>query len=178
MVTDARVHRISNAEYTRMVDSGALDQTRVELVDGLLVDVSPQGERHARVVQRLMAICAARIDLLRVQMPLAVAEGWVPEPDIALVEPARDPDRHPSSALLVVEVAVTSQADDRRKASAYARAGVPRYWLVDVPAGVVVAYSDPQMAQYSTVAQLTGADLLDASVPGVEATTVDALLRI
>jgi hypothetical protein len=26
-----------------MVDSGALDQTRVELVDGLLVDVSPQG---------------------------------------------------------------------------------------------------------------------------------------
>ena len=178
MAADQRVHRISTSEYTRMVASGALVHARVELVEGLLVDVSPQGERHARVVQRLMAMCAERIELLRVQMPLAVAAGWVPEPDVALVEPGSSPDQHPTNALLVVEVAMTSQADDRRKAPAYAQAGIPRYWLVDIPAGVVVEYRDPHSAQYATVAHLSGADVLDASVPGVEVSTVDALLRI
>src|SRR5205823_8361809 len=103
MVTEAHAHRISTDEYTRMVSSGALDEVGVELLDGLLVDVSPQGERHARVIQRLMQQFAPRIELLRVQMPLAIGEGWVPEPDVALAEPGPDPDRHPTSALLVVE---------------------------------------------------------------------------
>jgi Uma2 family endonuclease len=81
MAIHERVHRISTAEYERMVDSGALADVRVELLDGLLVDMSPQGERHARVIQRLMRLCNARMEMLRVQMPLSIAEGWMPEPD-------------------------------------------------------------------------------------------------
>lgn len=41
-----RIHRLSSAEYERMLDTGALDGLRVELLDGLLIDMSPQGERH------------------------------------------------------------------------------------------------------------------------------------
>lgn len=110
-----------------MVETGALDGLRVELLDGLLVDMSPQGERHARVIQRLMRLFAGRLDLLRVQMPLSLADGWAPEPDVALAEAHEDPDRHPSTALLVVEVAVTSPALNSSKAALYERAGIPRY---------------------------------------------------
>jgi Uma2 family endonuclease len=175
---EAHVHRLSTAEYGRMVDTGALEGLRIELLDGLLVDMSPQGEPHARVIQKLMRLCVARIDLLRVQMPLAVAEGWVPEPDVALVEHGPDPTRWPSAALLTVEVAVSSQAVDRRKAVVYARAGVPRYWLVDLPTGVVLCHAEPTEDGYGVIARLAGEDVLDPGVDGVETTTVAELLAI
>jgi Uma2 family endonuclease len=176
MAVDARVHRITTAQYERIVTAGALDDARVELLDGLLVDVSPQGELHARVIRRLMEMFVARMDLLRVQMPLAVTEGWVPEPDVALVEHDEDPDLRPTTALIVVEVAISSQEEARRKAPAYASARIPRYWLVDVPAGIVIEYTQPRGGRYGCVARLRGADTLDAGVAGVDATTVDRLL--
>jgi len=178
MTIEETVHRISTVEYERMVESGALEDMRVELLDGLLVDMSPQGEVHARAINAVMRMCAARLDMLRVQMPLSVAEGWMPEPDVALAEMDADPTRRPSTALLVVEVAVSSQAVDRRKALAYARARVPRYWLVDLPAGVVVAHTEPTEDGYAVVARLAGDDLLDAGVDGVEVTTVAELLML
>ena len=176
MALEARVHRLSTAEYLRIVETGALDGLRVELLDGLLVDMSPQDERHARMVQRLMRLCADRMDLLRVQMPLSVADGWAPEPDIALAEPSAEADAHPATALLIAEVAVTSQAEDRRKAAAYARAGVPLYWLVDLPARVVVEHTRPTDGGYAILQQLTGGDVLEAHVADVQSTTVAELL--
>jgi Uma2 family endonuclease len=173
---EERVHRLSSAEYRRMVDSGALEGLRVELLEGLLVDMTPQGERHARVIQRLMRLCSARMDVLRVQMPLAVAEGWVPEPDVALAASDPDPSRHPSTAMLVVEVAVSSQAIDRGKARAYAGAGIPRYWLVDLPREVVLDHTEPTVGRYRLVRQRAGDDTLDAHVVGVEPMTVGQLL--
>ena len=53
--------------------------------------------------------------------------------------------RHPAGAdaLLVVEVARTSQALDRRKARIFAAAGVPVYWLVDVVKRRLEVFSHP-----------------------------------
>ncbi len=176
MAIDPQVHRLSSAEYRRMVDAGALEDLRVELLDGLLVDMTPQGERHARVIQQLMRLCSHRMDLLRVQMPLAVAEGWRPEPDVALAADHEDPDRHPSTALLVAEVAISSHAQDRSKSRMYAGAGVSRYWLVDIPADIVLEHTEPGAESYGVVRALSGEDVLDAGVPGVVPTTVAALL--
>jgi Uma2 family endonuclease len=176
MAIEEHLHRLSSAEYERMVDSGALADVRVELLDGLLVDMTPQGEAHWRVIQRLMLLGAQRTELLRVQTPLSVAEGWVPEPDIALAEHDPDWSRRPTTAFFVAEVSVTSQGIDRRKALAYARAGIPRYWLVDLPAGVVLAHAEPGPDGYAVVARLAGDEVLDAGVDGVEPTNVAALL--
>lgn len=177
MAIESHVHRLSSAEYGRMVASGALDELRVELLDGLLVDMSPQGERHARVIQRLMALCAPRIDLLRVQMPLAAAEGWTPEPDLALADNDRDTDRHPTTAWLVVEVAVSSHALDVRKTGVYAAAGVDRYWIVDLPRAVVLEHTAPEADGFGLVHCLAGDDVLDAGVPEIATTTVADLLE-
>src|SRR5512133_1326584 len=61
MAIEERIHRMSTAEYERIVDTGALADARVELLDGLLVDMAPQGEPHWRVIQRLMVLCARRM---------------------------------------------------------------------------------------------------------------------
>jgi Uma2 family endonuclease len=169
-------HRLSTAEYERMVDLGALDELGVELLDGLLIDMSPQSPEHVRVVRALMRLFAARVAILRVQMPLAVADGWLPEPDVALVEDHPDQRTHPSTALIVAEVAVSSQTVDRLKAVVYARAGVPRYWLIDVPKATVTEYTGPSSEGYESIRRLTGTEVLDARLEGVPTTTVTELL--
>jgi len=177
MALDLQLHRLSTAEYERMVEAGALADVEVELLDGLLVDMSPEGEVHLRIVNRLIALFAARDDLLRVHGPLPVADGWMPQPDVALAP--MDPDdlrRRPEHAELVVEVAISSLAHDRYKARVYARAGIPRYWLVDVDGGVVLDHTEPGTDGYARIDERRGADVLDARLRNVATTTVAALL--
>lgn len=168
------VHRFTTAEYSRLVEADALAELRVELLDGVLVDMSPQSEEHVRRVRALMILFGSRLDLLHVQMPMDTEDGWVPEPDLAL---AYRPDgRHPTTARLVVEIAVTSSALDLRKAATYARAGVDRYWLVDVARRCVLEHTGPTPSGYDVVTIREGEDRLDAGVEGVPATTAAAIL--
>jgi Uma2 family endonuclease len=161
------IHRLDLETYERMVASGALDGQPVELLDGLLVDVSPHGPEHAHMITRLTRHLAGARAWLRVQLPLEIPPNSAPEPELALVEEDLA-DRHPSSALLVIEVAVSSHAIDRdMKAALYARAGVPTYWLVDVPARVVLVYSDPAGEGYRSCGEHRDGDLLASPVAGV-----------
>jgi len=121
-----------------------LDDEAIELLDGLLVETSPHSPDHAAVIERLTRHLAGAKARLRVQLPLEVPPDSVPEPDLALVEEEPSSERHPRTALLVVEVAVSSHEIDRGvKAALYARAGVPTYWLVDVPGRTVEVRTDP-----------------------------------
>ncbi|HEX7298769.1 MAG TPA: Uma2 family endonuclease [Solirubrobacteraceae bacterium] len=178
MAIDAHVHRFTNAEFERMANSGVFEDLRVELLDGLPIDVAPPREPHVRVIQRLMRLFASRIELVRIRSALSLAEGWVPEPDVALVEHGPDPTRWPTTALLAVEVSLTTHAIDHRKAFAYARGGVPRYWLVDLPANIVLDHTEPGPDGYAVVRRLAGDDVLDVGVDGIETTTVAELLTL
>jgi Uma2 family endonuclease len=164
--------------YDRMVASGALDGEPVELVEGLLVHVTPQGADHAALVQRLTVHFASRADLLRVQMPLAVPRGR-PEPDVALTETVTSRE-HPHTAALVVEVAVTSREDDLIKLPGYAQAGVATVWLVDVNGRVVHVFTDPRPPErrYASERVLRAGDALDAGVPGVAPLEVGELFAV
>lgn len=173
---DARIHRLSTSEYERMVGTGALEGLRVELLDGLLIDMSPQDPQHAWTILQLTQLCAERAALLRVQLPLDVADGWVPEPDVALAE--SNPRHHPKTALLVVEVAFSSKRVDTGKALVYAHAAVPTYWLVDLPARTVIVHTRPGPNGYASIEHRNGDDVLDAGVEGVPHTTVAALLAL
>jgi Uma2 family endonuclease len=176
MALEEHVYRLSTTEYERMVESGVLEGTHVELLDGLLVDMGQQSPLHAALIMRLVQLSASRVELLRIQMPLDAVDGWMPEPDVALVDGKPSVEHHPHTALLAVEVSCSTQAIDRRKALAYAAAGVPRYWLVDVPKARVFEYTEPGPDGYEIVMPLAGDDVLDARVDGVATTTVAQLL--
>jgi Uma2 family endonuclease len=142
-VTSLPLHRLDVETYSRMVDCGALEGAPVELLEGWLVEVSPQSPRHAEIIEDLTRHLASAQARLRVQLPFEVLPDSVPEPDLALVE-GRSSDHHPRTALLVVEVAVSSYAIDRGlKAHLYARAGVPTYWLVNMSSKTVEVRTEP-----------------------------------
>jgi Uma2 family endonuclease len=138
------IHRIDVGTYERMVATGELEGLPIELLEGLLVEVSPQGEEHASAIVYLTHHLVTADASLRVQLPLETEWGAIPEPDLALVEALNPRHRHPRTALLAVEVAVSSHKKDREtKANMYAWTPVPIYWIVDVPAKTVEVRTEP-----------------------------------
>lgn len=88
-------------------------------------------------------------------MPLALpALTSEPEPDLAIVAlntPTKEAGR-PTSASLIIDVAESSLAYDReRKGPLYAAAGIPEYWLVNLPERCLEVYrqSTPDAASFS-----------------------------
>ena len=83
---------------------------------------------------------------MRVQLPFDVSPASEPEPDFAIVtrEALLTARRHPNRALLIVEVADSSLEYDRHeKARLYAQAGVPEYWIVNLPQRQLEVYRRP-----------------------------------
>jgi Uma2 family endonuclease len=148
-----QLRRWTREEYDRMIDAGVLTTNdRVELVDGEIVTMTPQKSRHATAVRlvetALRRVFGDGVDV-RTQLPLALGAESEPEPDIAVVagSPRDYRDAHPSTALLIVEVADTSLDFDRtRKASVYARAGILDYWIVNLIDAVVEIHRKPQQS--------------------------------
>jgi Putative restriction endonuclease len=44
---------LRRAEYDQLVDQGAFDDEKIELIEGVLVEMSPEGTDHAWVIQQL-----------------------------------------------------------------------------------------------------------------------------
>ena len=91
--------------------------------------------------------------------------------------PHEDPfAAHPTEAYLIIEVAHTSHVIDRRvKTGIYAEAGVPEYWIVDIPGGRVEIYSQPHNGTYAKVDFAPRGAILRP--PGIDVdVVVDAIL--
>jgi Uma2 family endonuclease len=140
---------LSVAEYHRMIEAGILgEDERVELLEGVIVSMTPQGPPHAYCIQWLNRLLVRSLGddyAVRPQSPLTLGQWNEPEPDLTVVradESSRD--HHPGTAVLAIEVADTSLRKDRKvKASVYARFGVTEYWIVNVEARVVEIFEDP-----------------------------------
>jgi Uma2 family endonuclease len=138
-VGTVQLRRWTRQEYERLAELGVLGpEEHVELIEGEIVEMPPQLSRHTTGVylayEALRAIFGVGF-VVRVQFPLALGQYSEPEPDIAVVAgTGRDfADAHPTSALLVVEVSDTTLSFDRdAKASLYAAAGIPEYWIVNL----------------------------------------------
>lgn len=177
MRTSAPARLISVDEFHRMVASGIIDEDEhVELIEGVLVAMTPQSAPHARVIHRLNFHFARTLpEHLRVtiQSPLTLGDWSEPEPDFAVVtrEEAEREDSHPTSALLVVEVARSTLRKDRAKAALYAEHGIPEYWIVNEADGCIEVRRDPDPAAkvYRSVFTVrAGERLQPASVPAPE----------
>ncbi len=74
----------------------------------------------------------------------------MPELDVSMMRGtlADFATRHPATAALVVEVAVSSVMPDRENATLYAEAGVAEYWIVLGEAEQVEVYRQPAEGVY------------------------------
>jgi Uma2 family endonuclease len=147
--------RLTVEEYHRMIEAGILDEDeRLELLEGVIVAMSPQKDRHAWPVElltRLLVEALGDAYRVRAQLPLSLDANNEPEPDLAVVRAGRRvKGRHPATAALVIEVADDSLRRDRGvKAALYARHRIPEYWIVDLQGEIVEVLSRPRAGSYS-----------------------------
>ena len=180
--------RFSVAAYFRLLETGELtDHDRVELLEGVIVAMTPMNPPHAGFVTKVSRALLVAVGVrasVRTQCPLIAGPLSVPEPDVAVVAGCDDDylDAHPESALLVVEVADSSLPQDRlSKSRIYARIAIPEYWIVNLRDGVleVMRDPDPAAALYRELRILRAGDRIDiASLPGTSIDVADLLPRV
>lgn len=158
VVADPAVRQrgLTRAQYDALIELGALAEVKVELVEGVLVDVVPQGPEHEEAIEELTHYLVPRVQdpwRVRVQLSLLATDSSEPEPDLAVAQ--RLGRGKPRTAALVIEVTVTTHRLDLvHKPAVYAAAGVEQYWVLDVPVREVVVHREPGPAGYADVQRL------------------------
>lgn len=133
------VRRFSVETYFELGRLGLLgDEENCELLDGWVVPKFDKTPLHDDRVDFLLGLLNAKLPagwFVRLQNVLQTPTS-APEPDFAIVRGKRGgfSNQHPqgSDVGLVIEVADSSLAVDRRKADIYAAAGIPEYWIVNL----------------------------------------------
>jgi Uma2 family endonuclease len=145
------LYRLSVEQYLAMVRLNILTGAdRVELLEGVLVAKMSKNPLHIFVGKRIFAALAAALPAgwhVSKEDPVRGVDS-VPEPDCAVLRGADSDylDRIPARGDLglVVEVTDSSLSRDRNaKLRAYARAGIPYYWIINLADFRVEVYSDP-----------------------------------
>jgi Uma2 family endonuclease len=147
----AGFRRFSVAEYHRLTEIGFLtEDDNLELLEGYLVHKMARNPPHDGTLHQVLDILGSHLPggwKIRVQSAVTLADSE-PEPDLAVVRQDANGyrTRHPSSADvgLVIEVADSTLAGDRLdKGRIYARAGIARYWIVNLPDRQLEVYEGP-----------------------------------
>ncbi len=168
----ARVARFSVERYERLVEAGELGK-RMELIRGVLIDKMSKSPLHSELVKQIFLFLMAfqrEGFVVYSERPLRLADS-VPEPDAMIVRDCKREFRsnNPTSAELVVEVAVSSAALDRENCSLYAEANVPEYWIVLAQQEAIEVYRQPVGGTYQEKRLYSAGDtLLCGSVPGLQ----------
>ena len=168
------VARWTLADYHQMIESGFLQNRHVELLEGLIVEMAPEGPGHAyslTLLDRLLDRAAQDRYQVREAKPISLPTiDSQPEPDIALVREKSYRKGHPSpeDIFLVVEFSDSSLAKDTEtKRLVYAKAGIEEYWIVNLRDRLIVVYRQPQAGDYTVQAEVSTGDLSPVAFPDV-----------
>lgn len=175
-----RVSRLSVAEYHRLDEFNEKGR-RTELIRGLLIEKMSKSPLHAAIAKRLYDLLTRLVPhgfVTRREDPITLADSE-PEPDIAVVKgtEAEFFRVHPSTAELIVEIAISSPTLDRQNASLYAEAGVKEYWIVLGNERRVEVYRRPLNGSYEEVRTVGPEESIELiAVPGVRVRIADLFL--
>jgi Uma2 family endonuclease len=160
-VSSPSPHRITVDEYEGIIAGGALeDPSRVELIDGYMVDKMGKNAAHRWTTKEVLKALDSRLPpgwTSQKEEPVRIPAYDEPEPDVAIIR-GSDADyrqRIPAAAdvALLVEVSDSTLSQDRgKKLSAYAKGGIPVYWIVNLVDRQVEVYVGPVAGSYPSPA--------------------------
>ena len=160
--------RFSTADYLQMIEAGVLgSQDRVELIGGIIVEMSPAGIPHSGFLINIVDLFAPLLSRykLAVQATLTVSESQVFDPDFMLLD--RRPDNFKSKlpdagdVRLLIEAADSSFPRDQKvKMPICGSAGIPDYWIAELEHKSIIIHRDPQPGGYRQIQTLRGDDVV------------------
>ncbi|MBW4676340.1 MAG: Uma2 family endonuclease [Desmonostoc geniculatum HA4340-LM1] len=162
-------------EYHRMIAAEILSDRQVELLQGEIIEMSPEGEPHAyrsdEAAEYLANLLGERAKV-RAAKPITLPNNSEPEPDIAIVQRlGREYLLHhpyPENIFWVIEYANSSLDKDLEiKSKIYAQAGILEYWLVNLRKLHLVVFRDILDGEYATKQTFTTGIIQPLAFPDV-----------
>ncbi|MFM7427410.1 MAG: Uma2 family endonuclease [Elainella sp.] len=167
--------KISLEQYHRMVEAGIWDDRQVELLNGIIVEMAPEGIPHAskrtKAQEYLVKLLGDTVQL-RIAAPITLEDASEPEPDLAIVRRQDDQyDIHhpyPEDIFWVIEYSQTSLEKDLGiKAAIYAAAEIAEYWVVNLNENKLVILREPIDGLYQSRQELASGQISPVAFPGV-----------
>ncbi|MBW4607471.1 MAG: Uma2 family endonuclease [Hassallia sp. WJT32-NPBG1] len=163
-------------EYHRMVEVGLLSERHVELLNGEIVEMPPEGPEHAQLstdaADYLRSVLGETV-LVRDAKPITLRlMASEPEPDLAIVQPLRALYRtrhpYPENIFWLIEYSNTSLSKDLdAKRKAYALAEIPEYWVVDLKNRCVKIFRNPNDGDYTSEVTLSNGEVNPLAFPNI-----------
>jgi Uma2 family endonuclease len=138
-------------DYHRMIDAGVLEGRQVELLNGKIVDMPPEGTPHAHLSDEaadyLRELLRGRAKI-REAKPITLSDNSEPQPDIAIVQPLGDEyfEHHPypENIFWLIEFSDSSLSKDlETKSKIYAAAGINEYWVINLKQRKLIIFRSP-----------------------------------
>jgi len=168
-----------------MITAGILEDRRVELLQGEIVEILPEGEPHAYFSSEAGEYLMRRLcdrAMVRLAKPITLPNNSEPEPDIAIVQRlGREYLEHhpyPDNIFWLIEYSESSLEKDLEiKRKIYAQVGIPEYWVVNLKRRQLIVFRDPQDGEYASRATLTGGIIYPLAFPDISI-SIDSIVTI
>jgi Uma2 family endonuclease len=147
-----------------MIAAEILAGRHVELLNGEIVEMAPEGETHAycsdEAGEYLIYLLGSRAKVRQakpITLPFSSSE---PEPDLAIVQRLgrgyREHHPYPENIFWVVEYSDSSLSKDLEiKTRIYAVAGIPEYWVINLQKMELIVLRSPTDEGYQSKEVMT-----------------------
>jgi Uma2 family endonuclease len=155
------LYQWSLEDYHRIIETGILSDRAVELLEGEIVQMSPEGPLHTFTNHEIAKYLRQLLDGLaevREAHPITL-DNSEPEPDLAVVHlPNTNYITHhpyPPEIYLLIEISNSTLTDDlERKKQIYARNGIAEYWVIDLQNRKLWVFRNPENNNYLKVTEV------------------------
>ncbi len=168
-------YKWSIAEWHELVNSGILEGKPVELLEGEIIEMSPEGIEHSYTNQSIADYLRELFPgqaYIRDAHPITL-DNSEPEPDIAIVRLPKDIYRqhhpYPQDIYWLIEISnKTLKKDLEQKIITYARNGIPEYWVIDLVNQKLLVHTQPQDNKYLKVVEYKTGIFTSLAFPDIE----------
>jgi Uma2 family endonuclease len=166
----------SLADYHQMIESGLLDDRSLELINGEIIEMSPEGVAHSfycrGTAKYLRSLLGERAEISEAHPITLPNNDSEPEPDIAVL---RMPDtlyqtRHPfpEDIFWLIEIANTTLVKDLGvKRDLYAQSGISEYWVMNLQTSELVVFRELIANEYRSEICLSDGNISPLVFPDV-----------
>ena len=167
-------YKWSVKKWHELIDTGILEDKPFELLEGEIVEMSPEGIPHRQTNHKVVKYLRNLLDGLAevYQSQPITLDNSEPQPDISIVRlPESIYDNHhpyPEDIYWLIEISnKTLKIDKEQKSQTYARNGIPEYWIIDLVNKKLIVHTLPVDNQYSQIVEIVSGIISPQAFPEV-----------
>jgi Uma2 family endonuclease len=159
-------------EYHCLIKNGLLVDKQVELLNGEIIEMAPEGILHAdlsnEATEYLRCLLGDRAKI-RAAKPITL-ERSEPELDLCVCRNVRYSTHHPypEDIFWLIEYSDSSLTKDLEvKSAIYAAASIPEYWVVNLKSRKLIVLRQPEAGEYEQRQTLSSGSISPLAFPDI-----------